>query len=402
MNKKKILYIHHGKGLGGAPLSLLYLIQALDKTKYEPEVLFLHDSEVVNLYIENGIKISGIVNLHDFSHTKIWWFKWYHIPHFWRSCKDTIKTIHSAAYQWLDKIKPDIVHLNTSSLIAWGKVAHRKNIPVVWHIREPLAAGYFGLRKNLIRHCVNKYSSAIVPICKHDAKPWINSHKVRVIYNAVDPHKFNFELSESKFLEQHRLDSISPKILFLGGLSHEKGTDVILKAFKLVVQNLPHAKLLIAGYFDPNLKTTSWITKLSPSHKFKKDALKIYNELKHNIVLLGPTQNIPAAMAASKVVVFPAKFGHFARPVIEAGFMKKPVIASNFAPLDELIKDTHEENSGFLIDPKNITLWADKLLLLLTDDNLNKKMGEEGYKFCTAKFDLKNQIQIIEQIYSNI
>ena len=400
MNKKKILYIHHGKGLGGAPLSLLYLIQALDKTKYEPEVLFLHDSEVIDLYVKNGIKIAGIVSLHDFSHTKVWWFKWYHIPYFWRSFRDTIKTIRGAADLWLDKIKPDIVHLNTSSLIAWGKTAHKKKIPVVWHIREPLADGYFGLRKTFIKSCVTKYASAIVPICKHDAKPWTNSSKVQIVYNAVDPHKFNFELSAIKFLEQHKLDSATPIILFLGGLSHEKGTDVILKAFKLVVQKLPQTKLLIAGYFDPNLNSTSWLKNLSPSHKFKKNALKIYNELKQNIILLGPTQNIPAAMAASKVVVFPSNFGHFARPVIEAGFMKKTVIASNFAPLDELIKTTPEECTGFLIDPKNIAAWADKLLLLLTNNDLNKKMGEEGYRFCTAKFDLKNQIKIVEQIYS--
>ena len=49
MPKKKILYIHHGKGIGGAPLSLLYLIESLDKQKYHPIVLFLHYSEVVDL-----------------------------------------------------------------------------------------------------------------------------------------------------------------------------------------------------------------------------------------------------------------------------------------------------------------------------------------------------------------
>ena len=79
---KKILYIHHGKGLGGAPLSLLYLIQGLDKTKFNPVVLFLQDSEVIDLYRSKGIKAIGPLNIFDFSHTKILWYKWYHIHRF--------------------------------------------------------------------------------------------------------------------------------------------------------------------------------------------------------------------------------------------------------------------------------------------------------------------------------
>ena len=104
-------------------------------------------------------------------------------------------------------------------------------------------------------------------------------------------------------------------------------------------------------------------------------------------------------MAASDLIVFPATVGHFARPIIEAGFMKKPVIASDLAPLDELVINNQ---TGYLIDPQDIDLWADKLFLLLTDKDLNKKMGEAGYKFCTQHFTIQNQIKIIENIYESI
>ncbi|MBU4269908.1 hypothetical protein KKE07_03460, partial [Candidatus Dependentiae bacterium] len=113
---KKILYIHHGKGLGGAPLSLLYLIKNLDKTKYEPVVLFLHDSQAVNMFKEHGINVVGVVGLNDFSHTKIYWYKWYHAKYFLRSLLDSFKTYFFVADKWLKQVKPDIVHLNTSTL----------------------------------------------------------------------------------------------------------------------------------------------------------------------------------------------------------------------------------------------------------------------------------------------
>ncbi len=412
MNKKKILYIHHGKGLGGAPLSLLLLINALDKDKYHPVVLFLHNSQIVELYKQNGIEVAGIVDRYDFSHTKIWWFTWYHFPYFLRSVWDTLRTEHSIASYWFDKIKPDIIHLNTSSLIAWGKVAYKKGIPVIWHVREPLADGYFGFRKWIIQKYVAKYSSKILPICKHDALPWKNNPKMHVVYNAVDPRKFDFNLMSSQLAwapeppGRRRLEGcervpLSPQILFLGGLSQEKGTLVIFKAFEKVLKQLPktnltEVKLLVAGYFDLDLNSVSFCKKFFPAYKFKLEVSDILEKIKDSVVLLGPIQNIPQAMAASDVIVFPATVGHFARPIIEAGFMKKPVIASDLAPLDELVINNQ---TGYLIDPQDIDAWADKLFLLLTDKDLNIKMGEAGYNFCVQHFTIQNQIKIIESIY---
>lgn len=385
---KKILYIHHGKGIGGAPLSLLYLIQHLDRTKFEPIVLFLHTSPAVELYKKHNIPIAGIVNRYDFSHTKIWWQRWYHGHRMLKIIYDTIITRYQDAPYWFKKINPDIVHLNTSSLIAWGQAAHNLKIPVVWHIREPLAVGYLGIRKSIIQHYVKTYSSAIIPISKSDATPWKNNSKTTVIYNAVDKQKFNSAILTST---QH-----PPTILFLGGLSEEKGTLVILKAFQQLLATLPNTRLLIAGNVDlQKLEQQPF----SPSWKFYQAVSFIYHAIKGNITLLGTVHNIPELMHTSNVVVFPATVGHFARPIIEAGFMKKPVIASNLPPLDELVLN---EETGFLINPQNTNQWAKKLEELLTKEELNQKMGEANYNFCTKYFDVTDQIEKIEKIYNRV
>jgi glycosyltransferase involved in cell wall biosynthesis len=399
MTLTKVLYIHHGKGLGGASLSLLLLIKALDKTKFKPTVLFLHDSDAVKLYRQHGIDIAGIVNRYDFSHTKIWWFRWYHLPYLIRSAWDTFKTQQSIACKWLNKIKPNIVHLNTSSLIAWGKAAHKKGIPVIWHIREPLAEGYLGIRRWIVKNYVKKYSTKILPICKNDAKPWIKNSKTQVVYNAVDPIKFDFNESAQDFLNRYQMKQATPKILFLGGLSEEKGTLVIFQAFEKVLKQIPDAQLIVAGYFDLNINNISVLKKFFPAYKFKLKVLDAYDKIKHALILTGPIQNVSQAMATSDIIVFPATVGHFARPIIEAGFMKKPVLASRIPPLDEIVID---KKTGFLIDFKNTAEWAKKLTQLLTNKDLNKKMGEAGYKFCSRNFSIQNQIKIIENIYGTV
>ncbi len=393
--KKKILYIHHGKGIGGAPLSLLYLIQALDKEQYQPIVLFLHDSDAIKLFKEHQIDVMGPVNRYDFPHTRIWWLRWYHALFFLKSIRDTIITRYAVANDWFDTIKPDIVHLNTSSLIAWGIVAHKRNIPVVWHIRELLADGYLGLRKKMITKIIEKNASVILPICKHDGNPWATSKKTTVIYNAAQEKLFDYTISPNSFITKHHLDPYAPKILFLGGLSKEKGTEFILSVFAELQILMPQALLLLAGYF-PITQDTSGIKKIFPAYRFNQRVKSLYNPLTSSIKLLGPITNVHEALATCNVLVFPATIGHFARPIIEAGFMKKPVIASACAPLDELVL---HGKTGFLIEPNNIIDWVTTLFLLLNDKKLQRSLGETGYIFCQDNFSIEEQIKKVEKIY---
>ena len=399
MERKKILYIHHGKGLGGAPLSLLYLIKNLDKTKYHPVVLFLYNSEMLQLYESNGIEVFGPVGLSDFPHTKIFNYKWYHFHLFLKSCLHYFYTIFRIADYWLDKIKPDLVHLNTSSLIAWARVAKKRGIPVVFHVREPLAKGYFGVRKFFVKKSVGKYSDVIMPICKNDAKPWFNFSKVQIVYNAVDSNKFDKNISENVFLSKYNLSKYSPKILFLGGLSQEKGTLVILQIFKKLLQFRPQVQLLIGSYFDLKISTHLSLKRYFPAQIYNVKIKKILDKVKNSIVFFGPINNVEEALAACDVLVFPSTVGHFARPIIEAGFMCKPVIAANLPPLDELVINGE---TGFLIDINNQEQWVEKLHALLTNKSLNKRIGEKAYKFCLKNFDINKQLDSVHQCYCKL
>jgi glycosyltransferase involved in cell wall biosynthesis len=386
----RVLYIHHGTGIGGAAISLLTLVKNIDRSRFEPVVLFLHNSDATALFRSEGIEVLGPVNESDFSHTKIWWYRWYHAHHFARAFVSTIKVMRTGAHYWFDRIAPDIVHLNTSSLVAWGRVATLRNIPVVWHVREPLASGYFGLRKQFVTSCVARYSSRITPICRNDALPWKSLNKVQVIYNAVDP---------KKFIAAKQLQASAPTILFLGGLSYEKGTLEILRIFKKVLKVVPNARLLIAGYFNVGLSGRSGLYRALPSERYKRKVSRALKAVSKHVALLGPITDVPAVMARSSVVVFPARVGHFARPVIEAGFMKRAVVASNLAPLDELLVDG---KTGYLVDIYDTDAWAQKISYLLRDAVVQEAMGKAHYELCTEKFGLERQIEVVHALYSDL
>lgn len=395
--RTKILYIHHGKGLGGAPLSLLYLVKNLDKTLYDPVVLFLHDSPVIKLFKDHDITTMGPVNLYDFPHTKIWSFSWYHVKPFFRAVKDTLRTIFSVAPSIFNDVKPDIIHLNTSSLLGWGIVASRLKIPVVWHVREPLAHGYLGIRRLFVKYIVGRYASSIVPISINDALPWQEYSKTKVVYNAVDPAVFDASLDASTFRLVHGMQDDTPIILFVGGVSQEKGTHVILQSFIELLKRLPTAKLVIAGSWD--LSDALWVKRAFPvAHYKRKIAVLVRQIPSSNIIILGLVSPIAPVMAAANIIVFPATVGHFARPIIEAGYMKKVVIASDCPPLTELVVNNV---TGFLVPSNNYTMWAEKMYILLTNKQLRDSMASAAYNFCLKRFSITNQIQIVQKLYES-
>ncbi len=383
--KKVILYVHHGKGIGGAPLSLLYLIGSLDRRLYHPIVLFLHNSSIIQLYKDHGIEVVGPVDVYDFAHTTVWWFRWYHPWLLFRAYKDLFKTIWSVAPRILDKIKPDIIHLNTSSLIGWAYVAYKKNIPVVWHVREPLASGYLGLRRWMVTRAIKRYAHTIIPICRNDSLPWEKQKNVSVIYNCVD---------ENIFIPSHKeVIASKPTLLFLGGTSLAKGFDVVLEIMNRVVEKVPNVQCLIAGpYHIPTLMQRI----LSSRYRHQYRLLK---KLKPRLSFLGAVQNVPELMASSTLLLSPFTVSHFARPVIEAGFMKLPVIASAIPPFSEII--IHEK-TGFLILPEQYDEWARVVVCLLQDGQLRKEIALAASTFCKDRFSRATYKWHIERIYNQI
>ncbi|MBT4594428.1 glycosyltransferase family 4 protein [bacterium] len=400
---KRILYVHHGVGLGGAPLSLLYLVKNLDREKYEPHVLFMQNSEAVQMFKDHGITVHGPINRAPFSHSVICWFKWYHPHRQLRAWRDSIKIWRTDAELWLNKIQPDLVHLNSSAAVWFGLMAKRMEIPVVCHVREPLARGYLGVRKNFLTRAVGRCATKIVPVCRNDSRPWRKSPKVEVIYNAASPEKFKpVEVSKS-FLEKHRLKPSDPKILYVGGLSMEKGALHILRVFKRIVMRKPQVKLLLAGYWDFEVLRGSgfkgFLRRNLAAGRHAKKVQKLLFELVGSLRILGPVHNMPEVMSVSDVLVFPAQVGHFARPVIEAGFVGKPVVASKLPPLDELVID---KKTGFLVNPRNEVAWCEKLCNLLGNRELRERMGAAGLQQSMERFSLSAQALKIDALYERI
>jgi glycosyltransferase involved in cell wall biosynthesis len=402
---KRILYIHHGGGIGGAPLSLLYLLQRLDRSQYEPIVVTLKHGPIVDLYRQEGIETLVETGISDFSHTTL---EWYGGRDLWRLPGKLLRIGPSIwrTRKLVRRIQPDLVHLNSSTLAPAAIGAAREGMPVVWHIREPLAKGYFGLRRAWIRQVVDRNAAAVVAICQNDADQLIPGDRIHVVYNFVDFGQFDRSLTGENFRQEMGIDAGAPVVTMLGGVAEPKGTLTLVRALPELVKTIPGVRVVIAGP-EPKPLQEAGIKGLAKRllgvdayQKAVQQAVAgLDDTARRSILFTGIRRDIPDILAASTCLVFPSSVPHFARPIIEAAAMGIPSVASDLGGPRELI--VHGE-TGLLVPPNDPAALAGALASVVSDGQYAHRLGEAAYQNAQKHFDSAQNAAETVAIYEKI
>ncbi|MEJ7829256.1 MAG: glycosyltransferase, partial [Segetibacter sp.] len=85
--------------------------------------------------------------------------------------------------------------------------------------------------------------------------------------------------------------------------------------------------------------------------------------------------------------------------IIEAQFFKRPVVSTNVGG----VKDTMEDaKTGFLIQKDDVESFCEKVTLLITNNDLRVKMGEEGHKLVVERFSKKKEVEKTKEFYFSL
>ena len=169
-------------------------------------------------------------------------------------------------------------------------------------------------------------------------------------------------------------------ILYFGSIIRKKGILELAAIFNKVILERPDTKLSFLGIDVPDVQT-----KTSTLGLFK-DLLSA--EALTNFEYLGvvPYNELTKVIAKTQICVFPSLAESFGMVTIEAMYLKKAIVNTNYPWAKEIIKN---EEMGLIEDPKNHEAYAQKIMQLLDDKNLCKKIGEKANKEVVKNFSIK-------------
>ena len=206
-----------------------------------------------------------------------------------------------------------------------------------------------------------------------------------VIPNSINTT--NFSVPQGNIIDKNT-------ILYFGTLIRKKGLLELPLIFNKVFAQNHNAKLILIGRDSADIISGNNSTWQMMQSLFTNEAYK-------NVSYLGSVNynEIKEHINKAKVCVFPTFAEALPVSWLEAMALQKPIVASNVGWATEVIEDGI---SGFLAHPKDHELFSNRILALLDNDELCKKMGVEARKCIEIKFDSKIVMQQNIEFYNKI
>ncbi|OGF61549.1 MAG: hypothetical protein A2Y62_01860 [Candidatus Fischerbacteria bacterium RBG_13_37_8] len=238
----------------------------------------------------------------------------------------------------------------------------------------------------MLINCISHFIAVSKSVKNNYIMQGISSAKISVVYNGVDLEKFK----KSKKIETLRnmlciSDTNSLCIATAGRLIERKGIDIFIKAFSQLSKNSNNLYGLVIGD-GPMMGCLKMLAR----------ELKIDDK----ILFTGQVINVHDYLLACDVVVQPSIWPDpFARTIIEAMALGKPVIGSRIGGVTEAIEDGV---TGILFSPGDYYALSSALNLLLKNKELREKMGKKAIMRTRKLFSIEQYIEGVDKIYNNV
>lgn len=291
-----------------------------------------------------------------------------------------IKSIAHQVIQLIVSFQPDLIHLNTmfTSSFYYLRIPQEIRPPTLLTLHSRRAES--GTTKNLQNQIIQNVNY-IVGVSKATLEsytqiyPAIASH-ADVIYNSV-----NVPSNKPKPLLFNQLT-----LLCLGRLSFEKGFDVALVAFSLVLERYPKAQLIIAGDGEERsaLEEQALILGIT-------DSVQFIGYVHHD--------HIPELINQATIVLMPSRHEQFPLVALEAGLMERPVVVSRVGGLQESV--VHRK-TGLLVEPTDYNDLAENIMTLIERPDIATLYGKTARMRVKQLFGVSQFIENYERIYYKV
>jgi|TARA_R110000737_G_scaffold93859_3_gene127299 glycosyltransferase involved in cell wall biosynthesis len=382
----KILRIINRFNIGGPTYNVAYLTKFLSD-KYETVLIGgePEEGEVDSLHVLDELGIKPRI-----------------IPELKRkpNLRDDIK-----AYQEIRKIirefKPDIVHTHAAKAGAVGRIAAiRSKVPIVVHtFHGHVFDGYFSPIKTkvfiLIERWLAKRSTGIVAISILQKKDLAEVYKItspekiRIVPLGFDLKKFQNDLTKNRTETRanYKIEEDEIALAIVGRLAPIKNHELFLDALRIVqAQSTKKIKAFIVG---DGLER----------EKLEEIALSTKQNENFSIVFTSWIKEIDKFNAGMDIFCLTSLNEGTPVSLIEAQAANIPVVSTDVGGVKDVIQ---ENETGFLVPSGNTKMFAEKLLLLIENENIRKKMSQNGWTYVRERYDYRTLVANMESYYDDL
>jgi glycogen(starch) synthase len=276
------------------------------------------------------------------------------------------------------RIAPDLVHIHSfgpSALFHLETAAVPSPLIVTLHKEhssESFASGAL-LEQTLRRADRVTCVSGAVLAATRARMPGVTAYS-SLVYNGLEAPRIAGE----------PLPFEAPCILCLGRLIPEKGFDLALSAFALVLRRVANARLVIGG--DGPARSV-----------LERHAAELGIAARVDFLGWVAPDSVASLMNRATVVVVPSRWSEpFCLVALEAALMSRPTVATAVGGLPEIV--VHDQ-TGLLVPMEDRQALADAIVFLLEHADAATRMGVAAHVRALESFALDRQVDAYEQLY---
>ena len=305
----------------------------------------------------------------------------------------------------LRELQPDIVHTHSAKagilgrFTAYGlKGKWAENRPAVVHTIHGLAFHpyqsralnkfYIAVEKSAAKRTDFFISVADAMTVQALAAGIGQPEQFITAYSAIEEGDFLEPISQErkeKFRSNYEIPRSAIVLVTIARLFMLKGHKYIIESAKQLSKQFDNAFWLFVG--DGNL-----------TNHFKEQVRQLGLAEKIKFTGLLPPSQIPLAIQSSDILVHCSLREGLARALPQAMLCGRPAVSFDIDGAREVVN----ENTGRLIEPKNIEQLTKACAELIENKDLRDRLGKTGRKFVKEKFAPKTMVDTIESVYRKL
>lgn len=234
-----------------------------------------------------------------------------------------------------------------------------------------------------------KDSDFVVTVIEEGMERYINlgieSDKIHVVPNYVNIDQFNI----SK-IDQNIVDKFNgfKTLTYIGGFDYHRGLEHVVSSIPMILKSIPEFKLILVG---------------TGSNKTELEELSKKLEVNEYVSFEGwqPPSTLSSYLKASNIgLISHLKSKHTDNTIPHKLFqymlLKRPIISSNCKPLERII---NKEECGLVYKSNDKNELAEKVIELLSNEDLQEKMGSNGYDAVIKTYNWNAASENLTDIY---